>query len=188
MGILYMHGLVQESSDFPADTLAFIVMNVMPAVQVYCFCMHLFGKCPFMLNPPGGYLSAVRYEHQNRARNGPCCMNQLCVFQQGFRLVLVTGIHGVSSSQKPLMSDLLFAQPSRAERVPEEQAVFVEDSHPPHEADPLIELILIYQAPQVFPGFILFSSVFTSQYLRTVFIVVLPLLAGAGLFLGWKRK
>ena len=52
----------------------------------------------------------------------------------------------------------------------------------------LIELILIYQAPQVFPGFILFSSVFTSQYLRTVFIVVLPLLAGAGVFLGWKRK
>ncbi len=52
----------------------------------------------------------------------------------------------------------------------------------------LIELILIYRAPQVFPGFILFSSVFNSQYLRTVFIVVLPLLAGVGLFLGWKRK
>ena len=52
----------------------------------------------------------------------------------------------------------------------------------------LVELVLIYRAPQVFPGFILFSSVFTSQYLRAVFMIVLPLLAGVGLFLGWKRK
>ena len=52
----------------------------------------------------------------------------------------------------------------------------------------LAELVLIYKAPQVFSGHILFSSVFTSLYLRTVFVVVLPLLAGIGLFLGWKRK
>lgn len=52
----------------------------------------------------------------------------------------------------------------------------------------LVEMILIYQAPQVFPGFILFSRVFTSQYLRAVFTFVFPLLAGAGLFLGWNRK
>lgn len=52
----------------------------------------------------------------------------------------------------------------------------------------LVEMILIFQAPQVFPGFILFSKVFTSQYLRVVFMAVFPLLAGAGLFMGWKRK
>ena len=52
----------------------------------------------------------------------------------------------------------------------------------------LVEMILIFQAPQVFPGFILFSRVFSSQYLRAIFMFVFPLLAGAGLFLGLKRK
>lgn len=52
----------------------------------------------------------------------------------------------------------------------------------------LIEIILIFKAPQVFPGFILYSSVFLSPILRTVFLVVMPLLSGIGVFLGWKRK
>ncbi len=52
----------------------------------------------------------------------------------------------------------------------------------------LIEMILIFKAPQVFPGTILYSPVFLSQYLRAVFIIVMPLLSGIGVFLGWKRK
>ena len=52
----------------------------------------------------------------------------------------------------------------------------------------LIEMILIFKAPQVFPGFILYSSVFLSSILRTVFLVVMPLLSGIGVFLGWRRK
>ena len=98
-------------------------MNVMSTVQVYCPGVCLFGKCPLMLNPPGGYLLAVRYEHQNRARNGSCCINLLCIFQYGFRLVLVTGIHCVSSSQKLQMFDFIFAQLTLIERVPEVYAL-----------------------------------------------------------------
>ena len=52
----------------------------------------------------------------------------------------------------------------------------------------LIEMILIFKAPQVFSESIFFSSVFLQQILRTIFLVVTPLLSGIGVFLGWKRK
>lgn len=51
-----------------------------------------------------------------------------------------------------------------------------------------VEVILIYKAPQVFPGFILYTPVYTTQFLRMIFLIVLPLLSGAGLFLGCNRK
>jgi hypothetical protein len=47
-------------------------------------------------------------------------MHKLRVFQQRFRLVLVAGIHCVSSSQKPLVFDFILAQPTLVKRVPEE--------------------------------------------------------------------
>ena len=134
------YDLVYKSSNFPADSFTFIIMNVMSAVQEYCLCVRLFGKCPFMLNPSGGYLPAIGYEHQNRARNGSCRLHKPCVFQHSFRLVLVTGIHCVSSSQKPMTFDFIPAQPTIVKRVPEEHTVLVECSHPSHEMHPLINL------------------------------------------------
>lgn len=52
----------------------------------------------------------------------------------------------------------------------------------------LIEMILIFKAPQVFQGSIFYSSVFLQPILRTIFLVVMPLLSGIGIFLGWERK
>ncbi len=52
----------------------------------------------------------------------------------------------------------------------------------------LIEIILIYRAPHLFPGIILFSPVYSSIYLRMLFMIVMPMLAGMGLFLGFNRK
>lgn len=52
----------------------------------------------------------------------------------------------------------------------------------------LLEIVLINTAPQIFPGFLVFSPVFSSVYLRTMFITVMPLLSGMGLFLGFNRR
>ena len=52
----------------------------------------------------------------------------------------------------------------------------------------LIEMILIFKAPQLLPGSILYTSVFLQPFLRTIFLIVMPLLSGIGVFLGWKRK
>ena len=52
----------------------------------------------------------------------------------------------------------------------------------------LIETILMFKAPQGFPGSVLFLPVNSSQYLLAVFNIVMPLLSGIGMFMGWKRK
>lgn len=52
----------------------------------------------------------------------------------------------------------------------------------------LIETILIFKASQGFTGSILFWPVNSSQYLLAVFNIVMPLLSGIGVFMGWKRK
>lgn len=52
----------------------------------------------------------------------------------------------------------------------------------------LVETILIYTAPQVFPGVILFSPVYSSIYLRMIFLLAMPLLSGCALFLGMNKR
>jgi transcriptional regulator with XRE-family HTH domain len=52
----------------------------------------------------------------------------------------------------------------------------------------LLENILIYKAPQLFPGQILFAQAYSSNYIRMLFLIVFPLLSGIGLFLGFNRK
>ena len=52
----------------------------------------------------------------------------------------------------------------------------------------LVEMILIYKAPQIFPGFILFSPVYRSIFLRMIFLLAMPLFSGSALFLGMNKR
>ena len=52
----------------------------------------------------------------------------------------------------------------------------------------LLGIILIYKAPQLFPGQIIFAQAYLSNFLRMLFLIVFPLLSGIGLFLGFNRK
>lgn len=50
------------------------------------------------------------------------------------------------------------------------------------------ETLLLNLSPQIFPGFILFSPVYSSIFLRMIFLIAMPLLSGAALFLGFNRR
>lgn len=52
----------------------------------------------------------------------------------------------------------------------------------------LAEGILMYKAPQVLPGFLLFSPIHTSVHLRMIFLIAMPLFSGCALFLGFNRR
>ena len=52
----------------------------------------------------------------------------------------------------------------------------------------LLGIILIYKAPQLFPGQIIFAQAYLSSFLRMLFLIVFPLLSGIGLCLGFNRK
>ncbi len=52
----------------------------------------------------------------------------------------------------------------------------------------LLGIILIYKAPQLFPGQILFVQAYLSNHIRMLFLIVFPLFSGIGIFLGFNRK
>ena len=51
-----------------------------------------------------------------------------------------------------------------------------------------VEVFLMFKVPQFLPGFILFSPVHTSIFLRMIFLLAMPLLAGGALLLGFNRR
>ncbi len=51
-----------------------------------------------------------------------------------------------------------------------------------------IELILVFLAPQVLPGFIVYSWVYRSAFLKQVFLCGIPFIAGCMLFLGINKR
>ena len=55
---------------FQADESAFVVMDIMTAIEAYCLGIHLTGKLHAVINPAGRYLFAVGDEHQHRTTYG----------------------------------------------------------------------------------------------------------------------